>query len=191
MGKGDKARNATAKTATKVMQSGKAPKRGQTKKIQKLQQRQDRNKHWKDQTQDITTIVEETSQSSNKEQELAEKQAREKEQKRIELRAALERAKATTATQQAATKVAQEEKAKCGEEMAVSKEAEAMVAVNSDEEMAKRKVTHESVEEFPGPRIRSKKMKDPTTSSPLKKKQCRNGIRFQEKEVDDESSVEC
>jgi hypothetical protein len=81
MGKGDKARNATAKTATKVMQSGKAPKRRQTKKIQKLQQWQDRNKHWKNQTQDITTIVEETSQSNNKAQELAEKQAWEKEQK--------------------------------------------------------------------------------------------------------------
>jgi hypothetical protein len=55
--------------------------------------------------------------------------------------------------QQAATKAAQEEKAKCAEEMAVTKEAEVMVAVNSHEEMAKRKVSHESAEEFPGPRI--------------------------------------
>jgi hypothetical protein len=188
MGKGNKARNATAKPATKVMQSGKAPTRCQTKKIQKLQQRQDRNKHWKNQTQDIMTIIEETSQSSNKEQELAEKQAREKEQKRTELRAALEREKATTAKQQAATKVAQEEKTKHVEEMAVTKEAEEMVAVNSNKEMAKRKVTHESTEEFvPGPRIRLNKMKDRMTLSPLKKKQCSNSIQFQDKEVNDES----
>jgi hypothetical protein len=56
--------------------------------------------------------------------------------------------------QQAATKAAQEEKAKRVEEMAVTKEAEVMVAVNSNEEMSKRKVTHESAAEFSGPRIR-------------------------------------
>jgi hypothetical protein len=46
---------------------------------------------------------------------------------------------------------------KRAEEMAVTKEVEVMVAVNSDEELSKRKVTHESAAEFPGPRIRSKK----------------------------------
>jgi hypothetical protein len=40
-----------------------------------------------------------------------------------------------------------------------------MVAVNSDEEMSKRKVPHESAAEFPGPRIQSKKMKDPMTTT--------------------------
>jgi hypothetical protein len=37
------------------------------------------------------------------------------------------------------------------------------------------------------PVFNQKKKKDPMTSSPLKTKQCGDGIRFQEKEVNDES----
>ena len=72
-------------------------------------------------------------------------------------------------------------------EKAANKAANEAATVQNEEDMAKRKDTHTPGDEFLGTRIRSEKKKDPTTSSPMKKKQRGDGVRFTENESEEES----